>query len=94
MSGGSMDYLSDKVRNAPFYAKTPARRAFEKHLELVAEALHKIEWNDSGDGADGEEESIMACLREGALLELLIKEAEEARENLSREIERVKVCQK
>jgi hypothetical protein len=33
-----------------------------RHLNLVAKALRAIEWNDSGDGDDREDEAIRACL--------------------------------
>ena len=62
MSGGSMDHLHLKVKNAQFRLNTWERRAFKKHLDLVAQALKDIEWNDSGDGSDNEVESIMKCL--------------------------------
>lgn len=52
MSGGSMDYLSVKVEEAHFHETTIERKAFRDHLKKVAKALHAIEWNDSGDGAD------------------------------------------
>ena len=54
MSGGSMEYLSYKVEDANFREDTPERKAFRAHLRKVANAMHKIEWNDSGDGEDGE----------------------------------------
>jgi hypothetical protein len=62
MSGGSMDYLYAQVRDAEFAEDTPARKAFRRHLNLVAKALRAIEWNDSGDGDDREDEAIRACL--------------------------------
>lgn len=64
MSGGSMDYLSFKVEQAEFEENTPLRKAFRKHLKLVADALHEIEWADSGDTSPGEhdEKAIMKCL--------------------------------
>ena len=64
MSGGSMDYLYIKVADAEFTENTSLRKAFREHLELVAIALKKIEWNDSGDGADGEDDAIRNCLVE------------------------------
>ena len=69
MSGGSMDYLCYKVEEAFFLHGTLERKAFRKHLQLVAEALKAIEWNDSGDGADNEEELIRRCLGKGAVLD-------------------------
>ena len=79
MSGGSMEYLHRRVREASFDARTPIRRAFKKHLELVAEALHDIEWVDSGDCAPGDEEAaIRAVLHSGAELEAAVELAGEA----------------
>ena len=54
MSGGSMDYLYikvDEVADMLMHEKSPARRAFGKHLKKVAHALHEIEWVDSGDSS-------------------------------------------
>lgn len=89
MSGGSMDYLSCKVEEANFYETTPERKAFKKHLKKVAEALHRIEWNDSGDGADNEAGSIRACLDKTAVLSVAIEQAKEAAKELNAELERV-----
>ena len=62
MSGGSMGYLYLKLEDAEFRLDTPLRKKFKKHLEKVAKALRDVEWNDSGDGANSEDESIMVCL--------------------------------
>jgi hypothetical protein len=78
MSGGSMGYLYYKVAEASFDDhKTPERRAFRAHLQKVAAALKAIEWNDSGDGAENEEELILACIGSQALLESVVEEARE-----------------
>lgn len=65
MSGGSMNYLYSKVLHcADFPLDTPERQEFAKHLKLVAQALHDIEWVDSGDYGPGDENAaIRACLR-------------------------------
>ncbi len=58
MSGGSWDYLCHKVSDAADRlrrSEIPERRAFGEHLKLVSEALHDIEWVDSGDYSDGDE---------------------------------------
>lgn len=83
-----MDYLSYKLLNASFRETTPERRALRKHLKLVAEALHKIEWSDSGDGADGESEAIRACLTPGAVLVAALEQARVVRDELTCEIAR------
>ena len=82
MSGGSMDYLYGKIENATFAENTLLRRAFRRHLELVAAACRSIEWNDSGDGDNQEEENIRACLASGALLEEATASARLAMEEL------------
>lgn len=64
-----MDYLYWKLEEAQFQENTLLRRAMRKHLGKVAAALKAIEWNDSGDGADNEDELIRACLADGAELE-------------------------
>lgn len=92
MSGGSMNYLYSKLEyDATFSLDTPERRAFAKHLQLVAKALHDIEWVDSGDyGPGDDEEAIRACLGEGRVLEAAIEAAEKALRVLQDEIERAK----
>ena len=64
MSGGSMNYLYSKLLHcADFPINTPEREAFANHLKLVAQALHDIEWVDSGDYGPGDENAaIRACL--------------------------------
>jgi hypothetical protein len=64
MSGGSMNYLYIKLLSgADFVQDSPERVAFAEHLKLVAQALHDIEWVDSGDyGLGGEVQAIRACL--------------------------------
>jgi hypothetical protein len=65
MSGGSMNYLYSKLLHcADFLVNTPEREAFANHLKLVAQALHDIEWVDSGDYGPGDENAaIRACLK-------------------------------
>lgn len=89
MSGGSMDYLYQRVRDASFGRHTPERVAFAAHLELVAKALHDIEWVDSCDYGPGDESAaIRACVAPGAVLAAATAAAVEARDALTREIER------
>ena len=84
MSGGSMDYLYFRVEDAVFATHSPERRAFRKHLHLVAKALKSIEWNDSGDGDDEEIRNIMACVSHADVLQAAIDVAIEAQKELSR----------
>lgn len=90
MSGGSMDYLYSKLEyDANFREDTPERRAFAKHLRLVAKALHDIEWVDSGDYGPGDDtDAIRACLSSGATLEAAVEAAHEARKVLTAELKR------
>ena len=89
MSGGSMDYLSYKVADASFYETTALRRAFRAHLRKVDEALHSIEWVDSGDSSHGSEDAaIRACLGPGAALAQTIADAQKAYQELGAEISR------
>jgi hypothetical protein len=83
-----MDYLSGRVEDASFMENSPERRAFREHLRLIAKALHIIEWNDSGDGADGESEAIRKCLAEGAVLASQVEHARKVAWALNLEIER------
>jgi len=89
MSGGSMDYLCYKVEEANFQVNTTERKAFAKHLKLVAKALHDIELVDSSDYSDGQEnEAIRACIGDGAVLDAAIDQAQEAANILLEELER------
>ena len=65
MSGGSLDYLYQKIQYAEFETESsPERRAFSEHLKRVVEALHDIEWVDSGDYGPGRElAAIRECLK-------------------------------
>ena len=85
MSGGSWDYLTFKVGDAADRLDTsrdPLRRAFGQHLRKVAKALHDIEWNDSGDGAREEPDSIRACLAPGDELASVLAEAKDCESRL------------
>lgn len=78
MSGGSMNYLYSRIEyDATFNTDTTERRAFKKHLALVAKALHDIEWVDSGDCGPGyESKSILDCLSSNSILQQSIADAE------------------
>jgi hypothetical protein len=90
-----MNYLYSKLEyEANFCQNTLERRAFAKHLELVAKALHDIEWVDSGDSPPGSEnEAIRACLGDGAMLKTVVEEAQETLKSLTAELERVRQSQ-
>ncbi len=89
MSGGSMNYVYRHLEDAEFHTRTPERAAFAKHLKLVAEALHDIEWVDSLDYGPGDEvAAIRACIGDGAVLEAAIERAQQAINELRAELER------
>lgn len=91
MSGGSMDYLYLRVESASFSEDTPERKAFRKHLKLVADALYQIEWVDSADNAKGDEsKAIRKCLSKTGCLEAAIEEAKKAMGHLQDEIMRAR----
>lgn len=89
MSGGSMDHLCYKVEEVTFSLGTPERKAFRKHLHLISKALKAIEWNDSGDGDDSEDEAIRACISQGAVLDACVEDARRVLRKLQRELDRV-----
>lgn len=85
MSGGSLEYFYQRVRDLEFSTNTPERKAFKKHLNLIAEALYAIEWVDSGDYGEGEEnEPIMKCIKSHDVLDFLIEEGKQLIEDLGR----------
>lgn len=90
MSGGSMNYLYSKIDiDANFDTSTPERKAFAKHLKLVSKALHDIEWVDSSDYGEGDEdEAIRKCIGNSAILESAIEQANQALFDLQSEITR------
>jgi hypothetical protein len=71
MSGGSYNYMYQSIHELASMisengvcdaASKTLRKAFKKHLELVAKTCRAIEWNDSGDGDSEEEKLIKKCL--------------------------------
>jgi hypothetical protein len=69
MSGGSYDYACFTLQNnfieefEKYTKGDPLRIAFLAHIKLVFQAMHDIEWVDSGDCSEGDEhEAIKACL--------------------------------
>lgn len=90
MSGGSMNYLCERVREADFDKDTPERLAFARHLALVAQALHDIEWVDSCDYAAGDEnEAIRACLQPESVLLAAIGAVQKALADMVAEVNRL-----
>lgn len=91
MSGGSLDYVYQRVEEAAGSIRgrtdaTPLHLAFAEHLDKVAKALHDIEWVYSCDYGEGrEEDAIMQVVSPGAVIEAAevklrdaIRQAEEA----------------
>jgi len=80
MSGGELEYLYSKIRTClelNYKPSTPERKAFLNHMKLVVEALHDIEWVDSCDMGQGDEnEAILRCLQDNDSLATLIEEKE------------------
>ena len=84
MSGGSMEYLYARLEDARFDTYSPERKAFRKHIFLVAKALKSIEWNDSGDGDDDEVSNIMACISHADVLEAVLEDARRVQRELNK----------
>lgn len=85
MSGGSWDYISYKFDECAERLKEDKdikRRALGRKVKDMADALHAIEWNDSGDGAD-EVTPIIKCLGKDGRKEVLEIAIEDAKKILS-----------
>lgn len=93
MSGGSYQYaysrLADFIFDFALRANTPQRKAFLKHLEKVKKAMHDIEWVDSSDYGPGDEnDAIMACVNQAAVIEASVEDARRVMEELKQLIEK------
>lgn len=92
MSGGSYDYayrdMDSFIRDLDRNASTPLRKAFVKHLAKVAKAMHDVEWVDSGDYSEGDEDkAIAACLGDGwkgATYEQVLEELTKLKEQVEK----------
>ena len=72
MSGGAYGYAyraleefieAQEVAEFPDEINIPVRREFAKHLRLVADAMHAVEWVDSGDCSPPHDaDAIRRCL--------------------------------
>jgi hypothetical protein len=89
MSGGSMNYLFASVENAEFSENTVLRKAFKNHLNKVARALKAIEWNDSGDGDDFEDELIRACISQNEFKDKAISELKKLKKEITEYLEQI-----
>lgn len=97
MSGGSLDYFYSRVRDiaetiAAYQSPAlPEHLAFAKHLNLVADALHDLEWMWSGDNAPGDEmPAIHKVISKADVLGAAVSQAETAAKNLNDALERAK----
>ncbi len=94
MSGGSHDFRYREIeQEAEDLRKSniTLRKAFASHLDLVAKAMHAIEWVDSGDFSPGEEkEAILACINPSLVFTTLIEEAVRIRDELTFMLKREK----
>lgn len=92
MSGGSMNHLTFKVEEVASDLQnknnTPLQRAFGKHLEKVAKALHDVEWVLSGDYSTGADEDaikeVLGDVTSEKALDILKSDAVELVEQLSK----------
>jgi hypothetical protein len=89
MSGGCYNYAYSKVEDfagSMELKDSPIRKAFKKHLELVATAMQAIEWVDDDDYSPGDEDApILACLGESAeamTLQAIIEDARRVNEQI------------
>jgi hypothetical protein len=74
---------------ANFRQDTPERRAFARHLKLVAKALRDIERVDSADYGPGDvNAAIRACLGDAVMLATVLGMTKEAVATLQAEIDR------
>jgi hypothetical protein len=88
MSGGSWDYVSHHLEDVAMKLKSqacPYRRAMAHRLHLIAQALHEIEWVDSGDTSHPSEmPAIMKALGKDADAEAMAVIAAEAKETIGK----------
>ncbi len=93
MSGGSWEYICYKVQDAAdrlCRSNDSHRKAFGNHLRLVGEALHSIEWVDSGDYSPGDEiKDIMACIKHQDVLNSSVDDAKEMIQRLQKIIDEI-----
>lgn len=86
MSGGAYNYLFRYMEEVAHKLKIdplPYRRAFGDHMLKCAEAMHRIEWVDSGDESPGDDfESIMKCIDHVDILQTVVRDAESMRKDL------------
>jgi hypothetical protein len=92
MSGGSYDYLCYKMQDAAQQLmkkeQCAYRRAFGELMTRCAEAMHDVEWVDSNDKSQGDDEAaIMKCITFSNVLKASLDEADKTAAELNRLIE-------
>jgi hypothetical protein len=94
VSGGSWDYVYNKFDETAarlLNSKDPLRRALGLRISYIANAMHDIEWVDSGDYGEGKEiEAIRKALGKNArseVLKLVIINAENMKRDLEKAIQ-------
>lgn len=91
MSGGSWNYAYHEIQEIAEtlqQSNDPLRRAFGAHMELCSEAIHDIEWVDSGDYSEGREiesiEKVLGGKAKVLALSEVLKEAKRIKEELEK----------
>jgi len=95
MSGGSLEYACYKIEEIASSvrrrAERPIHKALADHLDIVAKALHDLEWVWSGDYSGGQEdEAIMAVVNPVDVLATATRDAEKALAELTAAISEAK----
>ena len=95
MSGGAYNYIEHPVRDCARemrlrHATEPHVVALARHVDDLAELLHRIEWADSGDTAWSDEldDDIRRFVGIGAVLDASMQQALAARDALADAIQR------
>lgn len=90
MSGGSYNYVYRRIEDIEIYCTTPQRKAFADHLKKVAKAMHDIEWVDSMDYGEGDEnDAINQCINQGNVMGTLISQLQEIRKEIAAELSNI-----
>lgn len=93
MSGGSLDYISGRLEDVADRLNRngdPLLRALGAHVDQLATVLHDVEWFLSCDTSKFDRERVRSLIGQAAVLQLMIREAETALENLTAELEKAK----
>jgi len=88
MSGGVYNYAYHKVQefadDLRYTELNPIRQTFKEHLYKVAKAMHYIEWVDSGDMEEGDEDPVIKeCISKNEIMKTSIEMTERVVEILT-----------